>query len=329
MLGENVNKTVYVIWAGAIVSGLFGVSMVLFPGAMDKAGDVIKTITNNFINPQKNEVALTVDIPDQENRAGFVYRNIGYDEHDLPIFETNTDDNNHYTEDDAKVSEWSKPGRELVDKYEPGTIYGDLAEAVSQSKSRYDYRSGLNSWESANKNVTSPFKATDVNGDDITGKIKFESIKVTKIETADGTTSTDDNAENDSGYWDDYKLKFNTEYSNYHDLFRSLYYYDASRHPNGTYTLDKSGNKVPWTSWNGIPDDSDVPIYTLSNDSNSDESEDGPDSDNSYYRVYPYISKSYLTATYSVTGKDGKKVTKSSSFVMKSLDSYASTRIER
>lgn len=320
MLGENVNKMVFVIWAGAIVAGLFGVSMVLFPSAMNQVGDTIKHTTTNFMSPKADEVSLSVNIPDQENRGGFVYDNIGYN-HDLPLFEINTDDNNHYTDDDALVSKWFEPSRKLIDKYEPGTIYGDFPEAVVQSKSRYDYRNGLDDWLKSNKNQVSPFRATDSNGDDITGKIKFDSIKVTKIETADGTTSVDDNADNNSGYWNDDKVKFNTEYSNYHDLFKALYYYDQSRHRNGRYVLDSKGNKVPWASWSGIPEGSDVPVYTYDEDVNNSE-------DNTYYRVYPYISKSYLTATYSVTGKDGKTVTKSSSFIMKSLDSYKTTQVE-
>lgn len=315
MLGENVNKTVYVVWAGAIVAGLFGVSMVLFPSAMDQAGDIIKTTTKNFINPGGTEkVSLAVSIPNQTSRDDSWYQASSSDADGQftwvsnPLFEPNAYDKNQYSKANLKYDESSlkyfSDNKALISALEPGSDIDDKNDLRNYVNGPvYNYNDGLSSWQKSNAGLISPFKATDTNGDDLTGKIKFKSIQVTKIETPDGVQTKDDNFDNDTNYYP--TVEFNHDYTNYKDLQAALFGYD-NRH--GIYNVqDKSGN---WTMLhlNGTGDNSNVPSQEY----------DGTD----YYHVHNYVLKSYLTATYSVTGKDGKEITKSSSFVVNDLGTY-------
>lgn len=315
MLGENVNKTVFVVWAGAIVAGLFGVSMALFPSAMNHVGDTIKKTTTDFIHPSTNQaVSLDVNIPNQTSRLNSWYMTSvsDVDSHDVavsnPLFEPNTFDKNQYSKANLNYSDSSLQFipyyQTLVSTLEPGSDIDDRNDLRNWTDAPvYNYTDGLSSWQKANSKLISPFKATDSNGDDLTGKIKFKSISVTKIETPDGTQTSDDKNDLESNYYQE--VQFNHEYTNYKDLQDALFGYDNRHH---SYNVqDKSGK---WTllHLNYTGDNSNVPSQSY----------DGTD----YYHVHNYVLKSYLTATYSVTGKDGKEITKSSSFVVTDLGTY-------
>lgn len=270
MLGENVNKMVFVVWAGAIVGGLFGVLMVLFPSAMDQVGDSIKTTTEKFIGSKSEEVSLSVNIPDQKSAMSYDWY---YTPHSrTPMFEPNT-------------TGWDDNAIRNNDTWRRVFNYSDGIDGWKKSNSDYL----KNNFESVpSEALVSPFEAKDSKGNDITKNIKFKSAKVTKLETWDGKDISTDTEETHS-QWTDERIpgiQFNHEYSDYKDMLYSIYGYGMSKgwvvkHSDGTVDMSLNPYSLDNGSWQ-----------------------------------YAYVSKAYITATYTVSDNSGNSATKSSSFVV-------------
>lgn len=277
MLGENVNKMVFVVWAGAIVGGLFGVLMVLFPSAMDQVGDSIKTTTEKFIGSKSDEVSLSVNIPDQKSEMDYSWYKSKIDSDTdarTPLFEPNTTDlgDYNYRNDDTWLRLFNYP---------------DGVEAWKKSIADSNYVK-YNFDSVPSEALVSPFEAKDSKGNDITKNIKFKSAKVTKLETWDGK---DISTDTDEAYiqWSDTHIpgiQFNHEYSDYKDMLYSIYGYGMTK------------------GW--VVKHSDGTIRTTLNPYDLD--------DGSWQ--YAYVSKAYITATYTVSDDSGNSATKSSSFVV-------------
>lgn len=277
MLGENVNKTVFVVWAGAIVAGLFGVLMVLFPGAMDNVGDTIKHTTTKFMSPKADEVSLSVNIPDQKADINFDWYNVkrlGDVDIRTPLFEPNT-------------TGWGEDYERNNDSWHRLFNYSDGVDGWKKSITNSDYvKENFDSVPS--EALVSPFEAKDSKGNDITKNIKFKSAKVTKLETWDGKDISTDTDETRSRWTDERipGIQFNHEYSDYKDMLYSIYGYGMSKgwvvkHSDGTIDMSLNPYDLDDGSWQ-----------------------------------YAYVSKAYITATYTVSDDSGNSATKSSSFVV-------------
>lgn len=276
MLGENVNKTVYVVWAGAIVSGLFGVSMVLFPSAMDQVGNTIKDTTNKFINPvAEKSVSLDVSIPDYDSSNGSFYA----------YSEPSEDVEGNYARFDSNP--WKNP------VFEPNTYddsYAYMGGSDTWNRS-FNYTNGLQAWIDNLKNseslkannggsvpadaIVSPFKATDSDGKDVTKSIRFKSLKITKLETTKGATVSSDTDDVIVNHKTEKGIQFNHEYTNYGELLDAIYmyadkqgvvyegeymhYYVKKAYFTATYTVTDSNGKSATTSSSFVVND--VPYH--------------------------------------------------------------------
>lgn len=226
MLGENVNKTVYVVWAGAIVAGLFGVSMVMFPSAMDKVGDTVKETTTKFINPSaEKSVSLDVKIPDYKSSNGSFY------------FYTQPNDDGDGTWTSYAGSPWKNPIF-APNEYDDSYPYDGGSDEWSRS---FNYTNGLQAWidnlknsESLKENnggsvpaeaLVSPFKATDSKGNDINKNIRFKSLKITKLDTVKNTTVSTDTPDVTVNNKTVKGIQFNHEYTDYGELLDAIYIY--------------------------------------------------------------------------------------------------------
>lgn len=316
MLGDNTNRIVWVSVIIGLVATVGTLALTLYPEALDEGKTLIVKKIDDFTKDKKTnqteDVSLSVNIPNQTSRWSSWYLTSSADADSQyvdvsnPLFEPNTFDKNQYSKANLNYSDSSlqiiADNKALVSTLDPGSDIDDTNDLQTWTNAPvYNYTDGLSSWQKANSKLISPFKATDSNGDDLTGKIKFKSISVTKIETPDGTQTSDDKNDLESSYYQE--VQFNHEYTNYKDLQDALFGYD-NRH-NSYNVQDKSGK---WTLLHLNGDNSNVPSQSY----------DGTD----YYHLHNYVLKSYLTATYSVTGKDGKEITKSSSFVVTDLGTY-------
>lgn len=266
MLGENVNKSIFVVWAGAIVASLFGVSMVMFPSAMDKVGDTIKESTNKFINPSATKsLSLDVEIPNYESSNGSFYL---YNE---------PNDNGDGTWTSYNSNPWKNPIF-APNEYDESYPYMGGGDEWSRT---FNYTNGLQSWIDNLKNsdslkennggsvptdaLVSPFTATDSKGNDINKNIRFKSLKITKLDTVKNTTVSTDTADVTVNNKTVKGIQFNHEYSDYGELLDAIYiyagnngveydgnymkYYVQKAYFTATYTVtDSDGNSTTQSS---------------------------------------------------------------------------------